>query len=431
MFPQFYTRRTCLVCSLCDFLRIGALITGIFSPKEESAQTLAVTPKRIEHTSKHTQNSTTFTRKRSALFSTPKQDANDSLLGCTPLKEVSKNTSYMSPVSPLYVKKPSSTPSKLCLMDFITPDKQKKGQEGSGKKKKTRRINPTSITGQNSGFRKKDNSFCFENDEIVVSISSEEQRTLLAEERAKIACSGIASATVFKPAPALVTQIDHDITLVTNVDIVAGLAKVYGSFLRQNVVVNVTTEIYFLISILVSAGNTKPDSQADIFRNVHNRVYFASKSLALQGDFLQILDRHTLKLLTENYALKLYASDLIGPLQAAYKNKTAVSPIKPDRCSQSNVCFISDTDNRDNFPNDASFHAFRKQRDLFYDVLRVWEVHHGQTGWSYAAALGGKIKALLNMHNEPANYVHFSRLFKGQLLMNSLSDGEDVGIYLR
>ncbi len=37
-----------------------------------------------------------------------------------------------------------------------------------------------------------------------------------------------------------------------------------------------------------------------------------------------------------------------------------------------NVGFHSDTDGRENFPSDRTFQDFRKQRDLFYELLRKW-----------------------------------------------------------
>ncbi|XP_012235265.2 codanin-1 [Linepithema humile] len=87
-----------------------------------------------------------------------------------------------------------------------------------------------------------------------------------------------------------------------------------------------------------------------------------------------------------------------------------------------NVCFQSDTDNRENFPSSIAFQTFRKQRDAFYDILRIWEENHLVSGWVFQIALGGKIRNMLTMHNDSTNYYHIARLFKSQLLISCIQN---------
>ncbi|EZA59508.1 Codanin-1 [Ooceraea biroi] len=88
-----------------------------------------------------------------------------------------------------------------------------------------------------------------------------------------------------------------------------------------------------------------------------------------------------------------------------------------------NVCFQIDTDNRENFTSIAAFQTFRKQRDAFYDILRIWQENHLVSGWVFQIALGGKIRSMLTMHNDSTNYYHIARLFKSQLLISCIKNG--------
>ncbi|TGZ37582.1 Codanin-1, partial [Temnothorax longispinosus] len=88
-----------------------------------------------------------------------------------------------------------------------------------------------------------------------------------------------------------------------------------------------------------------------------------------------------------------------------------------------NVSFQIDTDNRENFSSAIAFHTFKKQRDAFYDILRIWEENHLVQGWVFQIALGGKIRNMLTLHNDCTNYYHIARLFKSQLLISCIQNG--------
>lgn len=90
------------------------------------------------------------------------------------------------------------------------------------------------------------------------------------------------------------------------------------------------------------------------------------------------------------------------------------------------MSFQIDTDNRENFSSAMAFHTFKKQRDAFYDILRIWEENHLVPGWVFQIALGGKIRNMLTMHNDCINYYHIARLFKSQLLISCIQNGRQV-----
>lgn len=93
-----------------------------------------------------------------------------------------------------------------------------------------------------------------------------------------------------------------------------------------------------------------------------------------------------------------------------------------------NVCFQIDTDNREHFSSAIAFQTFRKQRDTFYEILRIWEQNHLVPGWAFQVALVGKIRSVLTQHSDATNYSHFARLFKSQLLISCIQKGQQEEI---
>ncbi|KOC68849.1 Codanin-1 [Habropoda laboriosa] len=93
-----------------------------------------------------------------------------------------------------------------------------------------------------------------------------------------------------------------------------------------------------------------------------------------------------------------------------------------------NVCFQTDTDNRENFPSACAFHTFKNQRDTFYEIFRIWEENHSVPGWTFEIALGSKIRTMLTLHNDAINYYHFARLFKSQLLISCIQNRQQAEV---
>ncbi|KAI4454819.1 codanin-1 [Holotrichia oblita] len=380
------------------------------------------------------------------------------------------DASYGSPISPLYSRNNFNSPKNrsilksaeksLCLGDFIVTRKcssKKKVQRSlcedinaktkeNIENKKCRRIKPTNLNEKrfSGGFKETENSFNFNDNYIELTVNNlNEQRNLLVEERLKIKNN---IDDIIKPTNVKlqtfnnkieVNPVPDKVTFIAELEILIGI---YIFLLNKGFVLNIASELYFLISLMLSKqilNNNLDDSDTDIqmipdnienrrdlFKTVHNCVYFAVNCLKSQIDLFKAFDRSTLKLMCENERVKLFSIEFSDNLNEIYTNKFD-SAKENNETVQRNVCFISDTDNRDNFPNDTSFHAFRKQRDLFYEILRIWEQNHFLPEWNFAIALGGKIKSLLNLHCDPVNYRHFARLFKMQLLTTSRQNTDD------
>lgn len=217
------------------------------------------------------------------------------------------------------------------------------------------------------------------------------------------------------------------------------LAQLYLHILNNNLMPNVLVEIYFLLELLLveAPQDTEVDAESGgLLLSVHNCVYLSSQVLAQFHRVFQFLDRPTLCLLSQNSRIQDFAGDVIGPLKQYYDSKV-VPPLKiapkPDATRLQNVSFQSETDNRSNFPSNASFHDFKKQRDNFYELIRSWQTKSKEKDYSFVSALSGQVDKVLTMHCHPVNYRHFSRLFFQQLVsmcvgesqIDAVAPGED------
>ncbi|XP_014235003.1 codanin-1 [Trichogramma pretiosum] len=173
------------------------------------------------------------------------------------------------------------------------------------------------------------------------------------------------------------------------------------------------------------------DSDIKLFLdNPHNCVHFAIQVLHYQKPFLNSLDRVTLKLLYENKLISNFNPELHLFFKKIYYERVFES--KQTKSSSftctadSNVCFQLETDNREKFPSTLAFQDFKKQRDLFYEILKIWEQNHLSPNWSFQLALKYKIKTLLSMHVDVANLTHFTRLFKSQMLISCIQSEQQA-----
>lgn len=288
--------------------------------------------------------------------------------------------------------------------------------------------------------------FCEQPVETSNNKNFEEERTLLRKERLRQRCGK--NHVTLSPTKVVVSYINEFVVaepgLVSCSEQLQVLADVYSRLISSNLVLNIMAELCFVVGLLVvrvPAGRRVDEihlspaecsentihhldhgvwnvKKCAFFNTVHNCVYFAISVLNQQRQLLECFDKITLKMLADNR----YISSFMPNLYDFINGLLTADMAKARRCAslvaaiQSNVSFQSDTDNRHNFPTDQAFHVFRKQRDGFYEILRVWEADHMLPDWSFAIALGSRIRTLLNLHNEPANFVHFARLFRSQLL---------------
>lgn len=224
------------------------------------------------------------------------------------------------------------------------------------------------------------------------------------------------------------------------------LAVLYCTCISENLVPNVFLELFFVIQLLTSRSppTTEEDEDKSIclvnpdvlekgyLGRVHNCVYFAVRVLENQFPLVAHLDKCTLRLLAENERVACFSPKLRDRLTLAQDTSTAkLSPSVATFIHS--VPFQPATDNRSNFSSDKAFHTFKKQRDIFYELLREWEDLHKEPAWDFATALGSRIRGMVSLLTTAGNHSHFARLFLKQLIQMckgpcSSSDAPDADL---
>ncbi|XP_045538333.1 codanin-1 [Papilio machaon] len=213
--------------------------------------------------------------------------------------------------------------------------------------------------------------------------------------------------------------------------------EIYDTILKNNLVLSINTELYFLISILLSKQfeehNANVESQLDdsnvseyLLKSIHNSTYFAVKSLWCQRTILEvILDKNSLKILGENKKVRSFYPELAKFLLNSYglkveaeKNQDKSKAISECRASNGVICFNFETDNADNFPSILSFQNFKKQRDMFYEILRWYQ--DTQTSGGSRTTFKARIKTLLASGPTAANHAHLAALFTAHMIAECL-----------
>ncbi|XP_030415459.1 codanin-1 isoform X2 [Gopherus evgoodei] len=363
----------------------------------------------------------------------------------------------------------SSPPDQLNLNNLEEFPPMSVASGLTNKSKPSRRINPTPVSSERSHSKPK---MCFTSTPVsqspaarfpsgtsletfaaiqegnVTSItgsSLQEEREMLKKERCKLlhqtsspAGLSLDPSTPTKPNYSWNGSLTTDSQVVTCADLskvsckkqLEQLAQLYSTCIAENLVPNIFLELFFVLQLLTSKGTTSSeDGENDLefnqeckdaverqhFQNVHNCVYFAVQVLDCQFEIISHLERGTLKLLAENERIASFSPGLHARLMKAYESSTAkVSLLLPS--SVQSVSFQPETDNRSNFPSDRAFHIFKKQRDIFYELLREWEDNHEKPGWDFERVLGNKIRAMMNHLTAAYNHSHFARLFQKQLI---------------
>ncbi|XP_021796190.1 codanin-1 isoform X2 [Papio anubis] len=337
----------------------------------------------------------------------------------------------------------------------------------AGRTKPSRRINPTPVSEERSLSKPKT---CFTSPPISCVPSSQpsaldtspwglglppgcrslqEEREMLRKERSKQLQQ---SPTPTCPTPELgsplpsragsLTDEPADPARVSSRQRLELVALVYSSCIAENLVPNLFLELFFVFQLLtarrmVTAKDSDPELspgvldslESPLFQSIHDCVFFAVQVLECHFQVLSNLDKGTLKLLAENERLLCFSPALQGRLRAAYEGSVAKVSLAMPPSAQA-VSFQPETDNRANFSSDRAFHTFKKQRDVFYEVLREWEDHHEEPGWDFEKGLGSRIRAMMGQLSAACSHSHFVRLFQKQLLQMCQSPGGAGGTVL-
>ncbi|XP_026335696.1 codanin-1 isoform X4 [Ursus arctos] len=360
-----------------------------------------------------------------------------------------------SPGSPSLAR--SDPPNLSNLEEFPPVGSVPPGPAGT---KPSRRINPTPVSEERSLSKPKT---CFTSPPINCVPSSQpsvldtspwghglppgcrslqEEREMLRKERSKQlqqsptpACPTSESGSPLPSRTGNLTAEPADPARVSSRQRLELIALIYSSCIAENLVPNLFLELFFVLQLLTARRmvTTKdsdleptpgaPDSlESPLFQSVHDCVFFAVQVLEHQFRVLSYLDKGTLKLLAENERLLCFSPALQGRLRAAYEGSVAKVSLAMPPSAQA-VSFQPETDNRANFSSDRAFHTFKKQRDVFFEVLREWEDRHEEPGWDFEKGLGSRIRAMMGQLSAACSHSHFVRLFQKQLLQMCQSPG--------
>lgn len=92
--------------------------------------------------------------------------------------------------------------------------------------------------------------------------------------------------------------------------------------------------------------------------------------------------------------------------------------------SKDMVKFDGEQDAKDCFPSIKMFHAFKTQRDAFYDLLENWKQNENQ--YKLDSKKFEYIKKMLNENNNSVNMSKFAKLFVAQLINSTFEESKVI-----
>eukprot|EP00095_Tigriopus_kingsejongensis_P002251 maker-scaffold478_size161223-snap-gene-0.25 protein:Tk02251 transcript:maker-scaffold478_size161223-snap-gene-0.25-mRNA-1 annotation:"PREDICTED: codanin-1" len=236
---------------------------------------------------------------------------------------------------------------------------------------------------------------------------------------------------------------------ITHLDDIEKLVQLYSYCLDRNMVPNVAVELYLMVELLMVQAKRSPEgpkSQTErILDSIHNCVYFAVRFFELQSVLLDYLELDLLKILSDNSRIAQFSPELMIKITKIVFKKCQKEDAQECRTIYSkdrvleSVRFQMETDNLKNFPSDRLFQDFKKQRDLFYEILRDYEEPekirdrrpsgkaqkgrpHPNQPLTRAEKLDAKILQLVSLRPHPVNYLHLAQLLHNQLMTTCVSE---------
>lgn len=88
------------------------------------------------------------------------------------------------------------------------------------------------------------------------------------------------------------------------------------------------------------------------------------------------------------------------------------------------VKFDGEHDAKNCFPTIKMFHAFKSQRDAFYDLLEHWKKNENQLQLS--SKKSEFLQKLINEHNSSVNMSKFAKLVVTQLMNSSFEESKVI-----
>lgn len=229
-------------------------------------------------------------------------------------------------------------------------------------------------------------------DEITKDFGSEKKpiRNLhaLIRENLQSSPSSVSLGSPAHKSTAVPSALEYDDSKVERRETVAAMAKLYSFIIDMNQVPNILSEFSYLVNLLNTEHNPYEQQQqqqqklssSDILKNFHNCIFFATCVLNHQKQTLAMLDCTTIRVLCDYERIQRLTSTLYEYLRSVVQKKMQMDSLAASKGGGGGrgnansinkvVFYQQETDNRDNFPSDREFGAFKKQRDMFYSILR-------------------------------------------------------------
>uniref|UniRef100_A0A336MQR7 CSON002701 protein n=1 Tax=Culicoides sonorensis TaxID=179676 RepID=A0A336MQR7_CULSO len=225
-------------------------------------------------------------------------------------------------------------------------------------------------------------------------------------------------------------QLNIDLSKVTHADLILRLAEIYSILIDFNLTINVLSEISYLVNLINTEidpysremiNNENVDLHLIVLKNLNNCIYFALNTLSRLKSLLIMLDVKTLTVLIKNDRIVMNDENLTKFLKSIFQYKTnlASKTVEGDNApGYSYVFYQQENDSKGNFPTEKEFGAFKKQRDMFYAILKSWEQKHLNPSFNFSAEYGAKVHSLLRIIDHPINMAHLAKLFTAQLIIS-------------
>ena len=182
----------------------------------------------------------------------------------------------------------------------------------------------------------------------------------------------------------------YDEGKVDRQDLLTAMARIYSFLIDANHVPNILSEFSYIVNLLNTEFNpyehqmqnytqmkSSIDIASNILKNFHNCIFFTMCILNHQKQILAMLDCTTIRVICDYDRIQTITPSLYEFLRNIMQKKMQIDSaiasqrVKSDTNNINKVVFYQqETDNRDNFPSDREFGAFKKQRDMFYAILR-------------------------------------------------------------
>lgn len=344
--------------------------------------------------------------------------------------------------------------------DFPSLGEEAKPQPKSVEAKPKKRVVPITISRKNTPEKTNFISSSFQSDNNLLNATTWEadegvdilsQRRMLCDQRDAITKDFTAVAESPRNLHAMVKEnlpavlqspggsrkpTVFDETKVERKDVLLVMAKLYSFLLDMNLVSNILTEFSYLFNLLNTEhnpfeylhdqndGKSPIELASSLLKNLHNCIFFTGRILDNQKHNLALLDVKTINVLIDNKRIKELVSELYEHLRSIVQQKLQLEASvamlsKTNSANISKVVYFQlEDDNRDNFPSEREFLAFKKQRDMFYAILESWELKHLNPAYDFTKDLAFKIRSLVTLMEHPINMAHLAKLFTAQLIIS-------------